>query len=632
MKEVIIWGTGNYMKSREYIFDKRFNNIKILYYCNNEPKVKPNYINGVEVIDPEQIIDKIKENPKLTIIIASTFEQEIYDLCVQMGISDYVERFFITRNYNFFHVCDECFSYCAGKYGDYHNENSFTKREFLPCEIITKYTDVILNEKKEQIFAIKAFDPDTYLEFQTNEVTYNKILATNSFEYFRKKVDETLRIKTNKDIAISKRWNVNRTKKGKMVLHIICDSLAQSALENKCEELMPNTYHYFKNGITFENCYCCTDWTLPGVGTLETGEYPITHQLLDPTEPGCINGKILPEIFNESGWYTATIGSNWRIEPRYGYLKGLDRMVYQYGLFDGEGIKLFSDFMEMVRAFRDQDMFITLNLYDLHHNMKGILDIGEQMSIELADHFYNDEYKGKSVLASYDIHQQEAYVQKIKKLDYFLGVLYRFLDEEYGDSCSVIFSADHGIVPPLKLDRFHEIIDIDKRLADRMTRVPLYVKGLGIKKESIVEVVDNTVVSKIISLFSIGENVDNQMVHRVCKKDFAYNESIYPGQTYVAEVIDEKYRFYFETESVVSKECIVPQGRYKVRLFEKNSGNEIREGDLIKTYTEVVLKHIRKQKGARKKRVDLCSRCRKQNINYCFIPAHIEKQVTEKFV
>lgn len=625
LKKVIIWGTGNRMRVNRYLFS----GMEVLYYCNNEINKEPYYIDGIKVINPSQINDKIKEHPGLKIIIASVRELDIYEQCVHMGISKYVELFFIERNTHYSY--GNHLTYYAGMYDDYYDTvHGSYKKEFLPCKVIKMGSEKILdigNVNEKHVFAIKALEQDTNIEVYTKEAVYNKTLDADHFEYFKKDNDGTLKIKPDKNIVMSKVWNINNNKKGKLVLHIVCDSLAQNALQDRQKEVMPDTYKYFENGISFANCYCCTDWTLPGVATIETGEYPVSHQLLHPKECGCITGKTLFEKFHEKGWFTACIGGNWRADPGYGYLKGIDRMVYVYGEHKGGIMEVLHDFIEMVRVFRNKDLFITLNLYDLHHYMKDVPDIGEQIGISLENHFYTEVYEGKSVHAYYNINEYGQYIEKLKKTDYYLNILYSFLDKEYGDSCNVIFTADHGVVAPIELDKLHKQNCIDQRLAERMTKVPVYMKGYGINKENLLEVVDNTAVHKVISLLVTQDSINNEMVHNTCKQDFAYNESIYPGQTYIAEVIDGKYHFYFETDDLVSEKCVIPSGSFKAKLFETESGYEIEEEEIKRAYISVVQQHIGKQLDAQDIKTSTCRKCRKQNKNKCTIPSYIEKGI-----
>lgn len=75
LKKVIIWGTGSRMRVNRYLFSE----MEVLYYCNNEINKEPYYIDGIKVINPSQINDKIKEHPGLKIIIASVRELDIYE-------------------------------------------------------------------------------------------------------------------------------------------------------------------------------------------------------------------------------------------------------------------------------------------------------------------------------------------------------------------------------------------------------------------------------------------------------------------------------------------------------------------------------------------------------------------------
>ena len=82
-------------------------------------------------------------------------------------------------------------------------------------------------------------------------------------------------------------------------------------------------------------------------------------------------------------------------------------MVYVYGEHKGGIMEVLHHFIEMIRVFRNKDLFITLNLYDLHHYMKYVPDIGEQICISLENYFYTEAYQGKSVHAYYNINKYE---------------------------------------------------------------------------------------------------------------------------------------------------------------------------------------------------------------------------------
>lgn len=120
MKKVIVWGTGSRMRKNRDLFFY----MEILYYCNNEIKTEPQYIDGIEVVNPEDIFNIIKEFPDVRIIIASVSEKDIYEQCLREGIGDYVDRNYIDKNkYSIDrNICytygEDDLRYCAGLYDD----------------------------------------------------------------------------------------------------------------------------------------------------------------------------------------------------------------------------------------------------------------------------------------------------------------------------------------------------------------------------------------------------------------------------------------------------------------------------------------------------------------------------------
>ena len=47
-------------------------------------------------------------------------------------------------------------------------------------------------------------------------------------------------------------------------------------------KLIPNTINFFKAGLTFENCFANSEWTLPSVASLFTGKYTHKSKIFHP--------------------------------------------------------------------------------------------------------------------------------------------------------------------------------------------------------------------------------------------------------------------------------------------------------------------------------------------------------------
>src|SRR5690606_20290724 len=109
------------------------------------------------------------------------------------------------------------------------------------------------------------------------------------------------------------------------------------------------------------------------------------------------------EYFQEAGYFTTNICSNWRTTPTFGYYKGFDRILYQNFLGGMDCRNVIMEAIEHISAFQDKNNFISISIMDLHN-----------VPDELDDHLYaqvntpikyrlNTKNKGvTSVLTKYD--------------------------------------------------------------------------------------------------------------------------------------------------------------------------------------------------------------------------------------
>jgi hypothetical protein len=77
------------------------------------------------------------------------------------------------------------------------------------------------------------------------------------------------------------------------------------------------------------------------------------------------------------------------------------------------------------------------------------------------------------------------------------------------------------------------------------------------------------------------------------KRKIAFSESIFPGQTYKATIVDGIYKYYFETKHPVSDAGNIPLKSYKTKLIAINGEFEVtNKPDLIDEYTNYVLQIV----------------------------------------
>lgn len=84
--------------------------------------------------------------------------------------------------------------------------------------------------------------------------------------------------------------------------------------------------------------------------------------------------KVIPEIFQEAGYFTAKIGGNDSVIPDFGYMRGIDRFLYQYWQEDFFAHEAVHQTIEHMEAFQETDQFIWLDIPDLH-DVAGMWDM-----------------------------------------------------------------------------------------------------------------------------------------------------------------------------------------------------------------------------------------------------------------
>lgn len=599
MKKYILFGAGKYGENYIRMIGKE----DIVCVCDNFSGLWGSYVEDILIVSPESMESILEQDTEIKILISTSnrYKEEVALQLSCMGLDSRIIRIEDILDYkNDVVVVDEEVTYYGGIYDDVYNKSeAFHKMEYLKGEIVEKQSIREIYAEKDKMFAVKPEYPDTIFTLKKDGKKYEKELIWK-YEYFKLKKGEKVTISSNKDIVLSDSISMTELKLNscKMNLLIICDSLAQVVFNNdKLEKLMPNTFRFFKKAMRFNNCYSGSDWTLPGIATIHTGSYSIQHKLVHPREKeNKANGTVIAEVFKKEGFLTSSYGSNWRAAPNYGYIKGVDRMVYVYGKNKGSGLELISNFMEFVKAFPERKHFAVLNLFDLHHHIKEVPDISSQLLQSLEEHFYSDKDGGKkSVFKGYDEVKSKMYLKEVTKLDNYMGFLYFFLEEKYGSDMNVILAADHGVtyLHPQKVGADGQFMQIT--LDEQMTKVPLMIKTKNSSEEVVETVIDNTCIFKVLEKIAQGETgLDNKTIKDMIEIPYAYNESIYPGQTYKATIIDDNYEVVFINSSLVDDSCSVTidESGYLLEIRNKKTGEIEDDDNLRKKYFNIIKEHV----------------------------------------
>jgi len=438
-------------------------------------------------------------------------------------------------------------------------------------EISTKYDCVIPISIEKENKKIK-------IECKKNETivssTELKNMPAERYHYFNFKEKVKIKIETDSNLIIGKPISTKQITKNKkkLVLCIFIDSLVDLSLisQNGFEDIMPNTTDFFSNGITFKNHFTNAEWTLPSVPSFFTGQRHQGHSFFHPKKSHSFGREkpLISEIFSLNDYLTFQINSNWRMSPGYGYVKGFDRSIYKREM-DVQEITF--SFLEHMRTFTNRDHFVWLSFVDIHHQLKMIPDINNQIRNSFGAHcvtpWYDSDNKNKSVFREKDIFLTEIYLNEIKRLDFYLKYIYDYVEKNYEVNETVInLISDHSQAfltndqHPLSLYR---------------TKVPWMFRGDINERKYSKDLSENIDIYNSL-IYSCGLNSDEDyIINKVPralggkqKKDYLLSQSIYPNQTYKAVIRDTKHEYRYASKTPVSPNGFIPDN-VELELFEE---------------------------------------------------------------
>ena len=475
--------------------------------------------------------------------------------------------------------------------------NYFYKVE---CLFSKKVKNEILeiNEKHIIPICIKENESNTFMTI--NEKSFD--LSNNMLNrfYYYPVENGTFKINSNKEVILGNPIVVKKdSNKKNLVLNIFVDGLSQKFLEEKgIENLMPNTYSYFKEGTICNNVYVTGEWTYVNMASFFTGDYTANHGMFHPTFNTTLTNEksTLAEIFKNNGYFTAKIDGDWRSVPTYGYIRGVDRFVYQPNIRGMNAEEVITETIEHLEAFKDLNKFLWICLSELH----DIADEYEgrliaQINNDIENRVFTSKDNATSVRKTFDEKKIGRYESQLKRLDIYLGILFNYLEKNFKDEeIFISLMSDHGqgfFIPEEK-----------DFLSEHRSKVPFMFRGNNIKKGNCDELIEG------VDLFNIllkGANieVDNSRNAKlpmyfggVKEREYTYTESIFPQSTYKSTINDKTYEFIFETEGLVEKDGRFKVGDYKYKLLNKCSGKEEckeEHSDLCTRYLQVVFEHIK---------------------------------------
>lgn len=384
-------------------------------------------------------------------------------------------------------------------------------------------------------------------------------------------------------------------KKKKLVLNIFLDGLSQKVLDEEgLESVMPCTSRFFSKGIRCTNVYTAGEWTLPAIATYMTGLSSHHHMVIhnELTKPLPDNVTILTEYFKEQGYQTAKIDGEWRSTRSYGYGRGMDRMIYQNQYIGMRAEQVIPDVIEHMELMRETNQFIWACIGDLHDVADGFsLRASTQATIPLVCR-EKEDIGLTSVKQEYSENKRTAYIKQMKRVDDCLGVLYRYIEENYAEEEIVVsLFGDHG--------QGYLVGEEEHFLAEGRSKVGVMFRG-GFPSGEVCDELMSTcdylpIMCKLAGIsLKKEEMIDGRLPEffgGAEKREYVLTESIHPGDRYEAALISGEKKLYVTSEGTVQYDGRFRLGDCQIRLEDKN-GNIGKDASCGAYFMEILRQQV----------------------------------------
>lgn len=379
----------------------------------------------------------------------------------------------------------------------------------------------------------------------------------------------------------------------RLVLSIFIDSFNYYLIKEKgLEKLMPKTYKFFSEGVICNQYYAGSEWTLPSIATYWTGKHSGHHMnLMENYRYDFMkHTKVLAEYFHDIGYVTAKIGGNDATTPWQGYMRGIDRSLYQ-STQTFRKKEVIADTIQHIETFKNTCQYIWLDLVDLHHIAGSFMrSIQVQSKLPLSDRVIDNDIV-TSVKQTFSPNRKNIYIQELQELDFYLNILYDYLSQNYQDDEIIVsLFSDHGTAFMVENDK--------PFLSDQRVNVPLMIRGGNLPSQICEEVIESADYTAILCKLAgipydfSGTDANLPTTFGGTKeRDFAFAQSVFVGDPYRAALHGKDIHYYMESQIPVSPSLRINLRNMKSYLTD-NDGNLIQNDTLLKECEERVKKEI----------------------------------------
>jgi hypothetical protein len=494
-----------------------------------------------------------------------------------------------------------CESWFEAYYAPERNRDAFTaKCELFPIAEYTNHFEIMVKDPvllpvvlkpnegdKEKNYIIDAESGEEKIYLNGASCKYSYIPVTGKANFYTGKpavFGQPIPLKMKRDKAHKR-----------LVLNLFIDSFNERVIkEHGLENIMPNTAEFFSKGIICEQYYSCSEFTQPSIATYWTGKYPTNHMSLDERFRCWFmddEKKNFAEYFKDAGYVTAKIGGNWSITPAQGYIRGMDRYVYQYAS-EGLSVKdVISDAIEHIDTFKEDNQFLWLDFLDLHEVAGGFMrSISVQSKVSFQARVTDNEMRS-TVQQSHSNNKKQIYLQELSKMDLYLGMLYAYIEKNYSDNEIVVsLFSDHGTA--------FMVEDDQPFLSYQRTNVPLMIRTDKVPRIVCNEIIQTTDYAGILcKLAGVDYNYSGTDANLPIvfggrtEREFALAQSVFVGDPYQAGIHGKNFHCYVRSEKPVKNGFRIDMNGFRIWAVD-DENRDITEVTDISKYKDIVMNQI----------------------------------------
>lgn len=472
------------------------------------------------------------------------------------------------------------------------------KAEILKVYVEKNSLSVLTNEKVLLPVASKKPENNISFMFESGKIIKVRQNNINTFSYFR--IEENTEITSEYPMIIGTPIALkHEIPRKKLIISFFVDGLSQKLLQEAgFEDVMPNTFRFFKKGLICSNFFTTSDWTYPSLASFVSGVTLPEHMMFHPQVNKKLpeDRKIVFEYLKDAGYYTSMINADGRSSATYGYIRGIDRYIARHALYY-RGSQTIADAIEHIETFKETDQYLWLAYNDLH-DIADDLDVPAVLQAHMDMEICAAEEKSiTSVKQSSSLRKRQRYIKALKTADLRFQMLYDYLERNYNDDEYIVtMFGDHGQTYLLQpgehhLSRYHSNAAFMVRGGERDN----YKRGLC---EEYISAIDYPNI--LCRLANVKEPISDtqgnlpKVFGGMEERQYTITETIHPNDPYEVAIHAKDHIFYLTTENRITEYGRLDVGNYDSRLSDL-SGKTIYNSELTNFYLKLTgerLKYI----------------------------------------